>query len=190
MPVLKLAHALQFPNASGGFDLPRIGSSNFRTTNNNGGANRTSGANRSTNTTSGQATKFDHTNFNEAMKHSAKTGKPMVIKVGASWCGPCKAMNATTFKDPKVKEALDKKATFVNVEVDRRGDTSAQQNAASKLARALGVRSYPTVIMATVKKDGDKLVPSFVSKGNMMNAERFTQFVNSGLNKVDQRRGN
>ena len=170
--------------------MPRIGSSNFRTTNNNSGASRAGGVNRSTNSATSKAKKFDHTNFNEAMKHSAKTGKPMVIKVGASWCGPCKAMNATTFKDPKVKEALDKKATFVNVEVDRRGDTAAEQQAASKLSKALGVRSYPTVIMATVKQDGDKLVPTFVAKGNMMNADRFQQFLKSGLNKVDQLRSN
>ena len=126
----------------------------------------------------------------KSFKEIISADKPVLIDFTASWCGPCKAMNATTFKDPKVKEALDKKATFVNVEVDRRGDTAAQQQAASKLSKALGVRSYPTVIMATVKQDGDKLVPTFVSKGNMMNADRFQQFLKSGLNKVDQLRSN
>ena len=161
--------------------MPRINGNNTRST------NRVS--NQPKKTTS-KAKKFDHTNFNAALKHSADTGKPMVIKVGASWCGPCRAMNATTFKDPNVQAKLDKNATFVNVEVDRRGDSATQRQAADKISKALGIRAYPTVLMATVKKQGDKLVPSIISKGNMMDAQGFQRFLESGLNKVDQLKNN
>ena len=161
--------------------MPRIGVTNVKSTNS---------VSKKTTSTASKPKKFDHTNFNQALKHSAESGKPMVIKVGASWCGPCRAMNNSTFKDPKVQARLEKDATFVNVEVDRRGDTRTQREAAQKIAKALGVRAYPTVIMANVKQSGDKLTPSLVSKGNMMNATSFQRFLDTGLTKAEQMKKN
>ena len=39
---------------------------------------------------------FDHTQYNEALKTAARTGRPLVIKIGASWCGPCKVIGTAT----------------------------------------------------------------------------------------------
>jgi thiol:disulfide interchange protein len=36
-----------------------------------------------------------------------RDGKPVFLDVWATWCKNCVVMDATTFKDPKVREALD-----------------------------------------------------------------------------------
>ena len=170
--------------------MPRIGSSNTKTGHRPTNSMKSAGVKKSAKSKTSKAKKFDHTNFTDALKHSAKTGKPMVVKIGASWCGPCRAMNNSTFKDPKVQDRLNKDATFVNVEVDRQGDNATQRQAAEKISKAFGVRAYPTVLMATVRQEGDKFVPTVISKGNMMNAQSFQDFLSSGLRRAGGTQGN
>jgi len=54
--------------------------------------------------------------FNEALEESKKTGKPIFMDAYAKWCGPCKRMAATTFKDESVGEYFNK--NFINLKID------------------------------------------------------------------------
>ncbi len=72
-----------------------------------------------------------------AAKTSAKAAdKFVMIDFKAEWCGPCKMLDRTTWKDEDVISAINDKAIAVKVDVDRRGD----------LASRYGIRSIPTVI--------------------------------------------
>ncbi len=58
------------------------------------------------------------TDFNQARELSRKTHKPLLMEFYALWCGPCKLMATTTFKDAKVKGLLTK-FVLLRVDVDR-----------------------------------------------------------------------
>jgi thioredoxin:protein disulfide reductase len=45
--------------------------------------------------------------LDEGLSAARHEGKPVFLDVWATWCKNCVAMDATTFKDPKVREALD-----------------------------------------------------------------------------------
>jgi len=48
--------------------------------------------------------------YAEAAIRSA--GRPAVIDFGAAWCAPCRELDEKTFSDPRVREALERRALF------------------------------------------------------------------------------
>jgi thiol-disulfide isomerase/thioredoxin len=56
-----------------------------------------------------------HQSLEEGLAVAGREGKPVFLDVWANWCESCVAMDATTFRDPKVREALD---GYVKVRVE------------------------------------------------------------------------
>lgn len=63
-----------------------------------------------------QGIEFFHGTWKEALEESAKLGKPIFVDAYAKWCGPCKRMAATTFKDESVGEFFNN--NFINMKID------------------------------------------------------------------------
>lgn len=70
---------------------------------------------------------------------SRRTGRPMLIRVSASWCQYCDRMKAETYADRDV--IRDVRQGYVPVSLD--GDRDR------RLIQALGVRTLPTVLIVT-----------------------------------------
>lgn len=92
--------------------------------------------------------KFDGIEFHagtwsEALAKAKKENKLIFLDCYAQWCGPCKVMAATTFKDPVVAELFNE--TFVNVKIDM------EKGEGVDLKKKFAIRAYPTLLFI----DGD-----------------------------------
>lgn len=74
-----------------------------------------------------------------ASQESGQTGRPLLLKFTADWCGYCRKMKAETFSDPRIVEHVT--GCFVPVEVN------ADRN--PKLMEAIGVEALPTTVIVS-----------------------------------------
>ncbi len=79
---------------------------------------------------------FSKLSFEQAKLESQKQHKILLVDFTASWCGPCKYMDQTTWIDKNVVDWVSKNAIAIQVDVDERED----------VARQMSVFSMPTVI--------------------------------------------
>ncbi|HEY9195287.1 MAG TPA: thioredoxin family protein [Mucilaginibacter sp.] len=86
---------------------------------------------------------FIENSWSEALKQAGAKNKYIFVDAYASWCGPCKMLKATTFKNNKVAEFYN--SNFVNVAIDmEKGD-------GPRLAAEWGLQAYPTLIIFNAK---------------------------------------
>ena len=76
--------------------------------------------------------------YQDGLKKAKEAGKPVMVDVFATWCGPCKHLDETVFSRADVAEASK---AFVTVRID--GDKYPQ------LVDKLKVEAYPTVLFLT-----------------------------------------
>lgn len=81
------------------------------------------------------------TDYEAALAEAKKDGKLVVVDFHATWCGPCKMMDRTTFKNEKVVARL---AGFVPLKID----VDKQRDVAAKY----GITGMPT--LAVLNADG------------------------------------
>lgn len=81
---------------------------------------------------------FFHGTFEEAKEKAKEENKFIFIDVFTTWCGPCKKLSKTTFKDAEVGAFHNKR--FVNVKID------AEKGEGPEIASKFKVSAYPTMI--------------------------------------------
>ncbi|MDN3551141.1 thioredoxin family protein [Mucilaginibacter aquaedulcis] len=86
---------------------------------------------------------FIENSWNEALKQAAAQNKYIFVDAYATWCGPCKLLKATTFKNNKVAEFYN--SNFINVALDM------EKGEGPELAAQWGLQAYPTLIVFTPK---------------------------------------
>ncbi len=81
---------------------------------------------------------FFHGSWQEALSLAQKENKLIFLDAYASWCGPCKMMARTTFKDAEVGEFFN--ANFINVKMDMEKHPEG-----TRLSNDLYLTAYPTM---------------------------------------------
>lgn len=88
---------------------------------------------------------FQSISFEEALKQAKATNKLIFMDAYAVWCGPCKWLDANTFRDKEVGEVFNK--NFINLKMDmEKGEGPA-------LASRFKVTAYPTLFF--INGDGE-----------------------------------
>jgi thioredoxin-related protein len=87
--------------------------------------------------------------YEEAVKMNAKKKKKIFIDVYTDWCGWCKRMDATTMKDPRIVEYLNKNFYAVKLNAEStaassyKGTSVTEKELATRIFKASG---YPTTL--------------------------------------------
>lgn len=77
--------------------------------------------------------------WKEALAQAKKENKPIFLDIYATWCGPCKQLKRTTFKDREVGTYFN--SNFINVSIDGESDEGRL------LAQKYQVNAYPTLLI-------------------------------------------
>ncbi len=109
----------------------------------------------------GKGIEFSKVSFEKAKIEASKSGKLIFIDAYTDWCGPCKRMAATTFKDHEVGEFFNK--NFVNMKVEMEKDADG-----SEIAKRYRVRAYPTLLIVDGEGNLVKSVIGFKNKAQLM----------------------
>lgn len=105
---------------------------------------------------------FEKGTWAEAVAKSKATGKPIFVDCYTTWCGPCKMMANTVFKEADVAEYFNK--TFINVKIDM------EKGEGLELKKTFEVKAYPTFVFVTPNGEivnrivGSMSGPEFVEK--------------------------
>ena len=86
---------------------------------------------------------FIENSWNEALKQAAAQNKYIFVDAYASWCGPCKMLRLTTFKNSKA--ALFYNKNFINISIDM------EKGQGPELAAQWRLQAYPTLIIFNTK---------------------------------------
>ncbi len=113
----------------------------------------------------GQQTDIDWISLNDAEKRMEKEPRKVLIDVYTDWCGPCKIMNNTTFKDPTVVEYINENYYAVKFNAEgpdplefrgrsykndgydpNRGGRNSTHDLTRAIAPVNGRIAYPTIV--------------------------------------------
>lgn len=88
---------------------------------------------------------FQDLTYEAALKAAEKEKKIIVIDFYTTWCGPCKMLDKTTWKDDDVVAWFKKKAVGLKIDAEKE----------KALAKKFKINSYPTIIL--LKPDGKEI---------------------------------
>ncbi|WP_419869240.1 thioredoxin family protein [Chryseobacterium sp. CT-SW4] len=85
-----------------------------------------------------QEISFYKGSLKEAMVRARKEKKIIFLDIYAVWCGPCKLLKNTSFKDKNVSDYFNK--NFVNLEID------GEKGEGKELVKKYGLKGYPSLL--------------------------------------------
>ena len=90
--------------------------------------------------TSLQGIDFSSLTFEEAKASAIENNQLIFVDAYTTWCGPCKQMAATSFKDEEVTSLFNEK--FINLKIDCEEESQGIQ-----FAKDFKIKAYPTLLI-------------------------------------------
>lgn len=110
-----------------------------------------------------------YTSWDEAMKESQKTGKPILMDfTGSDWCGWCIKLKEEVFSTAEFKTWAEKNVVLLEVDFPRANplpEAHAKQN--EELAAKYEVQGFPTIVFVDSK--GEQLTTLGYEEGGPQN---------------------
>src|SRR5262245_14082271 len=91
---------------------------------------------------------FSKKTFDEAKAATKGNDKILIVKATAVWCGPCKQMDKTTWRDEKIVKWFDANGLAIQFDVDKQPD----------LSQALKIEAMPTMVAFKNAEEFDRIV--------------------------------
>ncbi|MBX3387507.1 MAG: thioredoxin family protein [Phycisphaeraceae bacterium] len=91
---------------------------------------------------------FSKLTLTSARERNKTDGKILVVKATAVWCGPCKRMDKTTWRDDAVVEWFKSKGTAISLDVDQHPEDS----------QSLNIEAMPTMVAFKEGREVDRVV--------------------------------
>lgn len=104
--------------------------------------------------------------YKQACDEARRRRRPILVKITASWCGPCRQMQQLTFTDDRVRRKL--KRDFVLLELD------ADEN--PDLVSGFHVEAYPTTLVVSPELKVVSRMTGFKSAGDLMSSLELVKF--------------
>ena len=102
----------------------------------------------------------------QALDEAARSGRNVLVKFGAAWCGPCQKMKRETMTDRQVISTLNDCLIPVEVDVDRDRQAAGQ----------FQIDSVPTVLILSPEGRVLRRQTGFMSPAQLLNmVEPFCQ---------------
>ena len=69
-----------------------------------------------------EATNLPHYSLEQALAKSKESGKPVITKFAAIWCGACRRLDQQVFSDESVKQLINEDYHFARIDFDKEED--------------------------------------------------------------------
>ena len=98
------------------------------------------------------------TSYQRASDEANREGKPILVKISATWCGPCRQMKQLTFADSRVVNLVRSDFVALSIDADEQPD----------LVSGFSVEAFPTTIIVAPDRKILKKMKGFQSADSLM----------------------
>lgn len=96
--------------------------------------------------------------YKQAAEEARQRRRPILVKVTATWCGPCRQMQKLTFTDERIRRRLRRDFVLLELDADEQ----------KELVKDFHVEAYPTTLIVSPELKVVKRLSGYQSAGDLV----------------------